>query len=133
MVPAIASTCNFGERSGVWFLFNSETEVEVSLETCNPGTSFDTDLSVFTGTCGDLTCFSGFNGGGYIDGQSSCQFAAWAAGGPNAVFTAEAGVDYYIFLHGFGTGPTFTGSYELSVSCVDIICSPEVTATAVDD
>ncbi len=122
----------FGTGMGVWFSYTSDYNVEVTLETCNPGTNFDTDLSVFSGVdCEDLTCFNGFSGDGWLDGEFSCEYAAFAAGGPNAVFTTEPGVTYYILLHGYGTGDLNKGDYELSVSCISIDpCGPEVTAIA---
>ncbi|MCA1807829.1 MAG: hypothetical protein LC687_08300, partial [Actinobacteria bacterium] len=93
-----------------------ESEQIVSLETCLGQTNFDTDISVFTGTCDDLTCFEGFNGDGYVDGDSGCEVQNWAAGGEDGVFTAPAGT-YYIMVHGFGSSTS--GDFTLSVSCED--------------
>ncbi len=129
------ATCRpgFGERDGVWFTYSSESNVQVTMETCNPGTNFDTDFTVFTGVdCEELTCFSGFSGDGWLDGVSSCTYAGFAAGGPDAVFTAEPGVTYYILLHGYGTGDFYRGDYELTVSCIDLDCAPTVAAAPVD-
>ena len=44
--------------AGLWFTFEG-TGNEVTLTTCLPGTNFDTYLSVYEGTCGDLTCVAG--------------------------------------------------------------------------
>ncbi|MCA1761928.1 MAG: hypothetical protein LC664_02865 [Flavobacteriales bacterium] len=110
--------CSGGvDRPGVWYELNIDTESEVSLETCLPGTDFDTDISVFTGSCSSLNCFDGFNGTGYLDGVSSCEFNSWAAGGPDGVFTASPGT-YYILVHGFSN--TQIGNFELSVICESI-------------
>ncbi len=127
-------TCNFGNvRRGVWFVYTAgDDDIQVSMETCHPGTNFDTDLSVFTGAdCDNLECFTGFSGDGYIDGESGCTFAGFAAGGPDATFTAAAGETYYILLSGFGT--TSFGDYELHVTCQNLACTPTVTATPVAD
>ncbi|MCA1800219.1 MAG: hypothetical protein LC650_02905, partial [Actinobacteria bacterium] len=102
------------ERLGVWYTLELDTEQIVSLETCLGQTNFDTDLSVFTGSCDDLTCFDGFDGDGHIDGDSECEVQSWAAGGDGAIFTAPAGT-YYIMVHGFGA--TTSGDFTLSVSC----------------
>ncbi len=128
------NTCGFGSplRRGVWFVYSPDSDVQVSMETCFAGTNFDTDLSVFSGAdCENLECFTGFSGDGYIDGVSGCSFAGFAAGGPDATFTAAAGETYYILLSGFGTASF--GDYELHVTCQDLECSPTVAATAVAD
>ncbi|MCA1799887.1 MAG: hypothetical protein LC650_01150, partial [Actinobacteria bacterium] len=107
--------CGFGgERLGVWYVLELESEQIVSLETCLGQTNFDTDLSVFSGSCDDLTCFEGFSGDGYLDGDSDCEVQSWAAGGEDGVFTAPAGT-YYIMVHGFGASTS--GDFTLSVSC----------------
>jgi len=103
-----------GDRLGVWYVLDIDTPSEVTLETCFSGTNFDTDFSVFTGSCSDLACFTGFSDDGYLDGDLNCEFTTWAAGGAGAVFSADPGT-YYIMVHAFDAGSA--GDFELSVSC----------------
>ncbi len=107
------TTCDFGvgTTGAVWYSYTAVTDGTVVLETCNPGTDFDTDSHVFTGSCDDLTCFSGYGGSGYVDGASGCEFEGFATGGS---FPAEAGETYYIMIDGFGTAE---GNFELSLTC----------------
>ena len=125
-------SCNFDQlRNGVWYIYQPAYNAVVNLETCIDGTNFDTDLSVFTGSCEDLTCFTGFSGDGYIDGVSSCSVQSWAAGGSDATFNAYVGQTYYILLHGFGTADQ--GFFTLSMSCEEILCTPpNLTLQVVD-
>jgi hypothetical protein len=117
-----ASKCN-GSTGGndVWYSFTPEENMTVTLETCQEGTNFDTDLSVFTGSCDELVCFSGFGGNGHIDGSFSCEFASWASSGS---FDAVAGVTYTIQLTGYGSSNS--GDFALSISCVVGVDCPEL-------
>lgn len=64
--------------------------------------TFDTKIRVFTGVCGDLTCFGGDDDGG--TGTTSL-----------FTFTATVGTEYYILVHGYNAN---AGPYTLDVSCV---------------
>jgi len=130
-----ALTCSFGGDNGgtVWYTLTLDSDAEVNLNTCLPGTNFDTDLIVYTGDCEALVCSDDFpngNGGGYIDGPFGCDQAS-SSFAAQAGFTASAGVTYYIRVSGFGT--LSQGVFELEVTCQDIACSPTATATAVAD
>lgn len=105
--------CNGAERNSVWYTFTSDVAATVFMTTCNPETNFDTDISMFTGSCedDDLVCFPGWGGGGYIDGNSGCTFQAWASEG---TFEAEAGVTYYIAVAGFAG---FEGDFGITLTC----------------
>ncbi len=128
------SSCGFsnGQRTGVWYTLNLAQFSNVQLETCVTGTNYNTDISVFTGSCGNLDCFDGFGGGdGYASAFGSCSVQGGAAGGADANFNAEAGVTYYIMVS--GTFSTSTGNFALSTTCTPILCTnPDITATAVD-
>ena len=58
LVQGCASVSPQGMTPGLWFTFEG-TGNEVTVTTCLPGTNFDTYLSVYEGTCGDLTCVAG--------------------------------------------------------------------------
>jgi len=104
----IGSICGTDvEGPGVWYVFNG-TGDELTASTCNPN-SFDTRISIYEGTCGSLTCLGG------ADDTPGC---------PNftttTFVTTTAGVDYYIYVHGFGGG---TGDFDIEFTC-DTPCLP---------
>ncbi|WP_258455051.1 HYR domain-containing protein, partial [Aequorivita sp. CIP111184] len=90
---------------GVWYKFTdtSGTGSIVDLDLCS-GTTFDTKLSVFSGSCGALTCVVG--------NDDSC-------GLQSAVnFTTDGSSTYYVLVHSFGGA---TGPFQLNVSGFPII------------
>lgn len=129
--------CNsFGSNGpGVWYTYTAgDVQTIVTLETCQDGTDYDTDLNVFTGDCNELVCFNGFSGDGYTDGTDlegvTCTGSFplnYRAGGQ---FTAEPGETYYIYLSGYSDDDF--GNYALTISCEELDCtSPELALTAV--
>lgn len=88
---------------GVWYTFTG-TGQEVTISTDNPGTNFDTQINIFTGTCGSLTCVGGDDDSG--SGTTSTY-----------TFTAANGTDYYIYVDGDGAAE---GQFEISLSCADV-------------
>ena len=92
---------------GVWFKFNG-TGFPVGLSTCDPLTNFDTRISVFSGTCGNLSCVAD-------NDDASC--------GPNpfasiVVFNTQFGVEYRALVHG-GKLPSDVGTFRLTETCPD--------------
>lgn len=87
---------------GVWYIFTG-TGQEVTVSTDNTGTNFDTQINVFSGTCGSLTCVGGDDDSG--TGTSSLY-----------TFLSSNGTDYYIYVDGDGAAE---GQFEISVSCDD--------------
>jgi hypothetical protein len=88
------SGCGAGIGHGVWFTLAGFTGQQVTIGTC--GSSYATDLLVYTNTCGSLgtpfTCSSGnnpFNCAGNLAGVS---------------FIAPTNTTYYILASGVGTG-----------------------------
>ncbi|RMG91526.1 MAG: hypothetical protein D6706_18150, partial [Chloroflexi bacterium] len=92
---------------GVWYHFAGTGDF-ITLSTCNQA-DFDTKISVWSGSCGNLTCV-----GGNDDGQGCSGFTSEFS------FQSQAGVDYYILVHAFGTQ---TGVFSLTLSCSPA-CSP---------
>lgn len=128
-----------GNGEGVWYTYTAPFDAEVTLSTCDAFTDFDTDLTVYTGSCDGLTCFTGFSGDGYTDGPPT--FGVCAANGmyniASGTFQAEAGVTYYILVEGYYSPGSFSassGNFGLSISCVDTDCiTPELSLTQVDE
>ncbi|QEC54591.1 choice-of-anchor D domain-containing protein [Flavisolibacter ginsenosidimutans] len=99
-----APTCNGVSITapGVWYKITG-TGYPVTASTCT-GTFFDTKLSVYSGTCGSLTCVTA--------NDNACgQLAA-------VTWNTTSGTDYYILVHGGGTSK---GNFTLTISCPPII------------
>jgi tryptophan synthase beta subunit len=88
---------------GVWYTFTG-TGQEVTISTDNAGTNFDTQINIFSGTCGSLVCVGGDDDSG--TGTTSTY-----------TFTAANGTDYYIYVDGDGAAE---GQFEISLSCADV-------------
>ena len=101
---------------GVWYRFVGIGGV-VTLSTCGQA-SFDTKISLFTGSCGNLTCVGG------VDDTAGC-FGLTT----RFDFFSVLGTTYYILVHGFGNA---TGTFTLGVACEPAV--PEgVTLLALND
>jgi hypothetical protein len=93
------STCTTTAGTpGLWYQF-AGTGSTVTASLC--GSSYDTKIQVFSGTCGSMTCVVGNDD--YCGLQSQ------------VTWSAASGTTYYIFVCGyFGA----TGSYTLAMTCV---------------
>ena len=94
-----AGTCGYANTyPGVWYKFTGIGDM-VSVDLCT-GTSWDSKISVFEGTCGSLVC---------VDGNDDyCNFQS------RMDWFAETGVDYYILVHQYSTTG---GAFTLTVNC----------------
>lgn len=91
--------------NGIWYkLVGNGAQATVSL--C--GSSYDTKLHVYSGSCGSLVCVG--SNDDFCGSQSQ------------VVFNATVGTDYYILVSGFGSA---TGAFTMSISC---ICGPALGA-----
>ena len=100
-----------GDAGGVWYTFTGfgitgNTPRLYEITTCNASTGFDTEISVFTGTCGALTCVAG------NDDDSNCSAGAGAASSTVTV-TPTSATQYYIYVKGNGGA---SGNFDLTVS-----------------
>lgn len=82
---------------GLWYSMVGDG-APVTLSLC--GSTYDTKIGVFTGTCGSLVCVTGNDDFCGLQSQVS--------------FNTNAGVTYYILVTGFGTA---TGSFTLTRTC----------------
>ncbi len=110
---------NTTER-GVWYRIVGDDQ-EYNITTCDPENliGYDTRLSVYEGSCGTLIPLVAND-----DMSPTC-----SSGGSfrsRVVFSAFAGTDYYVFVHGFqsGTGLSATGNFELNITCAPA-CIPQ--------
>ncbi|MFK7757188.1 MAG: T9SS type A sorting domain-containing protein [Flavobacteriales bacterium] len=90
---------------GVWYSLTGAGDI-ITASLC--GSSYDTKISIYSGSCDDLTCVEG--------NDDSCGLQS------EEEFTANLDVDYFILVHGFSTG---TGDYSLSLTCEPIPTAPE--------
>jgi hypothetical protein len=101
-------TCGSAQPAhpGVWYsIVGDGGQFTASL--C--GSAYDTQISVFSGTCGALNCI--------IDNDDDCGLQSqvnWAAAN---------GTTYYILVHGYNGS---TGTFSLNVTCA-APCSPSIT------
>ena len=112
---APAGTCGTGTGApGVWYNFTGNGDI-VTASLCTSG--FDTKIQVYEGACGALTCVSG--------NDDACGLQS------ETVFISTVGVEYYIYVFGFGSS---TGAYQLDVTCVTPPPPPvnDECATAID-
>lgn len=110
-------TCGTTNTSpGVWYSFTGTGDF-VTLSTCGTA-SYDTKLSVFTGTCGQLTCVGG------NDDFTGCIGFTSRFG-----FLSEAGTEYLILVHGFLNA---TGTFDLSLTCTPITVANDFCTGAID-
>ncbi len=82
---------------GVWYRFNGNGD-NVTISLC--GSSYDTKIGVFSGTCAALVCVAGNDDFCSLQSQVS--------------FSSVSGTTYYILVTGFSTA---AGNFTMSVTC----------------
>jgi subtilisin-like proprotein convertase family protein len=90
--------------AGVWYTVVG-TGSPIVASTCEislfPGSAdYDTKISVYCGTCDELTCVAG------NDDEAGCNFHS------ETNWCSQFGATYYVYVHGFGTA---TGNFELAL------------------
>ncbi len=93
--------------AGVWYVYTSTGSEDITISTSNAGTNFDTELQVFSGACGALSCVGGDDDGG-SGVTSEMTFTSTASFAP---------VDYYFYVDGHAGA---TGNFELSIANVPL-------------
>jgi hypothetical protein len=108
-------TCGTSNTApGVWYTV-SGTGQPVTVSTCTAA-SYDTKISVFSGSCGALTCVGG--------NDDACGLRS------SVTFNSVAGETYFVLVHGFLSA---TGTFTLTTSqCpAEIAVAPEQLTFAV--
>ncbi|RQV94583.1 T9SS C-terminal target domain-containing protein [bacterium] len=95
---------------GVWFTFVGNGH-ELVLTTCDAGTSYDTQIQVYTGECGELVCVGG------DDDDPDCSYNGLLT---TLTFCAESGVVYHVLLNGYSGA---TGDYVLHIEDTGNSCN----------
>ena len=83
---------------GIWYTYTTFCNSNVTASLC-AGTSYNSQISIFDGTCGSLNCIAGND-----DACATQSEITW---------TPVAGTTYYILVHGFGTE---AGDFSLNLS-----------------
>jgi hypothetical protein len=102
------STCQANAGNGVWFTYTPAGSGVVTVSTC--GSSFDTVIQVFTGTCGglvSLTCDD--------DNGPACSGTR-----ASASFSAAGGTTYYILASGYNSA---TGTLQIEAQLANDPCA----------
>jgi hypothetical protein len=117
----VAPSCGTAADSpagGVWYTYSTACSSDITASLCG-GATFNTQLRVFSGTCGALVCV-----GGNDDNCGTQSEVTW---------TGAAGTTYYILVHGSGSE---AGSFDLTLSQVDasapVADVPSLTALSGD-
>ena len=111
-VQGCAASAPQNSTPGLWFTFEG-TGDEVTVSTCLPGTNFDTFLSVYEGTCGNLICVAGNDDQSETTGfDDLCPVAFLAS---TVTMNTTPGVTNFVLVSGV-TG--VTGDFEIGLTCV---------------
>ncbi|HKL03007.1 MAG TPA: hypothetical protein VJ911_05000, partial [Cryomorphaceae bacterium] len=90
-------TCASGEnRVGVWYQITVNETSVISLQTCFKQTDFNTEISVFSGTCDNLNCVPEVGETGLIPSGVNCESSP-GTNGTQGEFIADPGA-YYIMV-----------------------------------
>ncbi len=96
---------------GVWYSITG-TGRTITVTTCNPGTDYDTKVTVYCNDCGVLTCIAG-NDDQFGPFDPDCDVLGIGFNrGSTLSFCSQAGAQYLILVHGFLAA---VGDFELSV------------------
>ena len=114
-----SSDCGYTEGYGVWYV-HTGNGLPVQITTCAPEFQYDTHLQVYTGSCGELTCYAWNDDYGYGPGGSIPELDELCTGSPmmglqsGLVFDTEVGETYFIYVSGFADD---TGGFDFTLSC----------------
>jgi hypothetical protein len=98
LAPACGTAAD-GTGGGVWYTVTGTSPCKsFTVSTCT-GTTFDSQIRVFSGSCGTLTCVGGSDD--FCGAQSQ------------VTWNYTPGTTYYVLVHGFGAN---TGPFSLTLS-----------------
>lgn len=99
---------------GVWYSITGITGA-ITLNTC-AGSTFDTKLNVYTGTCGALVCLAG--------NDDACGYQS------EIIFNSVATTTYYILVQGYNGA---VGDFQLVATCSTCSAATDVVISATND
>ncbi|HRX27923.1 MAG TPA: T9SS type A sorting domain-containing protein [Saprospiraceae bacterium] len=104
--PGTCSTAGDGSSAGVWYTFTGNGNQMIITVNADPGNADDlndSQLAIYSGTCGSLTCVTG-NDDNTPPGGSGSQ----------VTFTSIFGTTYYAYVDGYSTN---SGDFLISLEC----------------
>ena len=111
--PALPGSCDLGQGASIgadlWFRYSGERSGTVSVATC--GSTSDTRIAVYAGSCGGLTLL----------GCNSASQTCSPNTGARVQFSAACGTQYYIRVG--GETPAVAGSFKLTVNASGPVCA----------
>lgn len=105
-----ATGCGYGTAYGVWYTFTGNGQ-STTLSLCN--SAYDTQISVFTGTCGSFSCVT--TNDDFCGVQSQ------------VTFNTVSGIVYSVLVFGYGGS---TGAFALTLGCTNVSTSNQNCTTA---
>jgi hypothetical protein len=108
---------------GVWYTV-AGTGGNIHITTCNPGTNYDTKITIWEGTCAVLNCVTGNDdqSGGF---DPDCDVTGIGINrGSTVDFCSTPGTLYYIYLYGFAGN---VGTAQMTITCdppLAVVCPP---------
>ncbi len=105
------------DSGGVWYTFTGNNNRSFLISTCSANTHLDTEISVFTGSCGSFTCVDG------SDDDGICSEGGGASSSSLTITAPEADTPYYVYVKGNGGA---TGTFDISIedlTPVNDLCS----------
>jgi hypothetical protein len=99
------------DAGGVFYSIQG-TGGSITLSLCSAGTSYDTKLFVYTGSCGALTCVTG-------NDDVTCTARQYASA---VTFPSVAGTTYLVFVTGYQAN---VGTFSLTATCAAV--APSIT------
>ncbi len=107
--PSCGPVDNIGGK-GVWYTFTGTGMTLYEITTCNDFTDFDTEISVFTGSCGSFTCVAGSQNDGSCGSGSTLS---------TVQVTPSANTTYYVYVKGNGDA---CGNLNLDINDLGSAC-----------
>lgn len=108
------ATCTTAIRAGGVFYSVVGTGASMTLSTCTATTDFDTELFVYTGSCGTYTCVGGNDD---LDNTVTCS---------SVTFASQYGTRYLVFVNGYDN--TANGKFGLMLTCDTPPAAPVITS-----
>ena len=109
-----APTCVTASTApSVWYTVEG-TGTTMSATLCSLDTDYDTKLSVYCGSCDDLTCITG------NDDNFDCPISGLQS---RVEWCSQAGATYYVMVHGFASN---VGNFSLAISADAFPCTTPV-------
>jgi hypothetical protein len=99
----------------VWFRYLATCTGLLTVETCSPGTNYDSSLEAFSGSCAGLTSLG-------------CNDDACSSLSSRITFSVIQGTTYYLRVGGFGSA---VGAFDVLVNCLGSNNTNEECATAI--